>query len=162
MRLVTLHNVEKGIEHARTTADQHALELATAEHERLLLPLWAKVAALDCSSETTRAGIRNTARTLKEYEARLNFLEAQKRSTAAAIAVAERNHDTYIIQLCAHSRQPPPVPAAQQLPASVNPATFVAPAAQQPPASATLTISVAPAAQQPASANLATFVALAA
>ena len=91
--MVSLRDVGEGIEHARTTSGQHALNLATAEHERLFLPRRAKGAALDCSSETIRAGIRDTAQTLKEYEARLNSLEAQKRSTAAAIAEAERNHD---------------------------------------------------------------------
>ena len=54
-------------------------------------------------------------------------------------------------------------PAAQQPPASANPATFVAPAAQQPPATPNPVAFVASAAQQPlASANLATFVAPAA
>ena len=103
---------------------------------------------MDRSSETTRAGIQDTARTLTEHEARLAYLEAQKRSTAAAIAVAERNHATYISRLCAHSRQPPPVSAAQQPPASANLATFVAPPAQQP-ASANLATFVAPTAQHP-------------
>ena len=67
MRLVSLRDVEEGIEHARTTADQHALDLAIAKHERLLLPLRTKAVTLDSSSEATRAGIRDTARTLKEY-----------------------------------------------------------------------------------------------
>ena len=161
--LVSLRDVEEGIEQARTTADQHALDLATAEHERLILPLRAKAATLDSSSEIARAGILDTARTLKDYEARLNSIEAQKRSTAAAIAVAEHNHKTYISKLCAHSRQPPPVRAASQPPALANLATFVAPTAQQPPASANLVTFVAPAAQQPpASANPAPFVAPAA
>ena len=100
MRLVSLRDVEEGIEHARTTtdqlaiitADQHALDLAAAEHERLPLPLRKKVATLDRTSATTRAGIEDTTRTLREHEARLASLEAQKRSTAAAIAVTERNH----------------------------------------------------------------------
>ena len=148
MRLVSLRDVEDDIEHARSTADTHALDLVAAEHERLLLPLWTKIAALDRSSATTRAGIQNTARTLREHEARLTSLEAQKRSTAAAIAVAERNHATYISGLCAHSRQPPPVPATQQPPASANLATCVAPAAQQP-AAANLATFVAPTSRQP-------------
>ena len=147
------------MEQARTSADQHALDLAAAEHERMILPLRTKAATLDSSSEAARAGIQDTARTLKEYEARLNSIEAQKRSNAAAIAVAECNHATYISQLCAHSRQPPPVRAASQPPALANPAIFVAPAAQQPPASANPETLVAPATQQnPATANLATFV----
>ena len=94
MMMVSFRDVEEGIEHARTTADQHALDLATAEHERLFLPLRTEAAALDRSSETTRAGIRDTVP--RAHEARLTSLEAQKCATAAVIAVAERNHTTYI------------------------------------------------------------------
>ena len=159
MMMVSLRDVEEGIEHARTTANPHSLDLATAEHERPLLLLRTKAVALNRSSETPRAGIRGTAGTLREHEARLTSLEAQNRSTAVAIAVAERNHTTYISQLCSHSRQPPPVPVAQQPPASAKLATSVAPAAQQSPASTNNVTTVAPAAQQPASANLVTFVA---
>ena len=146
MRLVSLRDVEDGVAHARSTADQHTLDMAAAGHERLLIPLRTKIAALDCTSATTRAGIEETTRTLREHEARLASLEAQNCSTAAAIAVAERNRASFISGL-----------SAQQS-ASANPATSVAPAARQP-ASANLATSVAPAAQQPASANLATSVA---
>ena len=77
MMLVSLRDVEEGIEYAQTTADQHALDLTTVEHERLILPLRTKAAVSDSSSAATRAGTRDTARTLKEYEARLDSLEAQ-------------------------------------------------------------------------------------
>ena len=103
MRLVSLRDVEDGIAHARTTADQHALDMAAAEYERLLLPLRTKIAALDRTSVTTRAEIKDTTRTLSEHETRLASLEAQKRSTAAAIAVTERDHASYISGLCARS-----------------------------------------------------------
>ena len=115
----------------------------------MLLPLRPKAAALNRSTETTRAGIRDTARTLREHEARLTSLEAHNRSTAAAIAVTKRSHTTYISQLCVHSRQPPPVPVAQQPPVLTNLATSVAPAAQQSPTSPNLATFVAPASQQP-------------
>ena len=164
LKSVSLHDVEEGIANARTsadqlaknTADQHALNLATAEHERLLLPLQKKLDSLDRTSATTRAGMADTTRTLREYEARLASVEAQKCSTVAAFAVAKRNHTSYTSGLCAHSRQPPPVPAAQP---GATLATFVAPAAQQPPTSANLATFVPPAARQPALANLATLVA---
>ena len=147
------------MEQARSIADQQALDLATAEHERIIPPLRAKAATLASSSDAARAGIQDTARTLKEYKARLKSIEAQKRSNAAVIAVVERNHATYISQLCAHSRRPPPVHAASQPPTPTKPATFVAPAAQQPLAPAKPATFVVPAAQQPsATANLATFI----
>ena len=64
MKLVSLRDVEEGIANARTsadqlaktTADQHALDLATAEHKRLLLPLQKKLDSLDRTSAATRAG----------------------------------------------------------------------------------------------------------
>ena len=130
MRLVSLRYVEEGIGHASSTADQHAVDLAATEHERLLLPLQKKLATLDRTSATTCAGIADTTWTLREHEARLASLEAQRRSTAAAITVAKGNHTPYTSGLCTHSRQPPPVPAAQEPPASATLATFVAPAAQ--------------------------------
>ena len=147
MRLISLHDVEDGVAHARSTADKRALDMAAAEHERLIIPLREKFTALDRTSTTTRAGLQETTRTLKEHETRLASLEAQKRSTTAAIAVAERAHASYLSGLSA------------QQPAPANPATFVAPAAQQPPAAANLVTFVTPAARQPASANLASFVA---
>ena len=158
MRLVSLRDVEDGVAHARSTADQHALDMSAAEHERLIIPLREKFTALDRTSATTRAGLQETTRTLREHEARLASLEAQKRSTAAAIAVARRTHASYISGLSA--QQPAPAnpailvaPAAQQPLAPANLATFVAPTTQQPLAPANLATSVVPAAQQPLSAG---------
>ena len=132
MMLVSLQEVEDGVEQARTTADQQALDLATDEHERAIQSMRAKAAILTSSSDATRAGNQETAWTLREYEARFKSIEAQRRSNDAVIAVAERNHATYISQLCAQgsSRRPPPAHAASQPPAPANPATFVVPAAQ--------------------------------
>ena len=73
MMLAFLQEVEEGVEQAHTTADQQVLDLATAEHERMILPLRAKAATLAFSSEAARAGIQDTARTLKEYKARLKL-----------------------------------------------------------------------------------------
>ena len=94
MMLVSLQDVEDGVEQARTTADQQALDLATDEHERAIQPLRATAATLTSSSDAARAGIQKTARTLREDEARLESIEAQQRSNDAVIAVDERNHAT--------------------------------------------------------------------
>ena len=69
MMLVSLQDVEGGVEQARTTADQQALVLATDEHERTIQPLRVKAATLTSSSDAARAEIQETARTLREYEA---------------------------------------------------------------------------------------------
>ena len=153
MKRVSLHDVEEGLAHARvsadhiarTTSDKHALDLATAK--RLLVPQREKLTTLDRHSATARAGLEDTTRTLRERETRLAFLEAQKRSTAAAIAVAERADASFLSGLSA------------QQPAPTNSATLVAPPARQPPTSAKLATSVAPAARQLALASLATLVA---
>ena len=151
MMLVSLQDVEEGVEQARTTADQQALDLATDEHERVIQPLRVKAAALISSSDAARAGIQETARTLREYEARLKSLDAQQRSNDAVIAVAERNHATYISQLCAQgsSQRPPPAHAASRPPAPANSATFGVPTAQQPLATVNLATFVVSAATQP-------------
>ena len=95
MMLVSPRDVEEGIKHARTTAacagfGDRRTRAADPSAAR------AKAATLDFSSDATRAGIRDMAWTLKEYETRLDSLEAQKRSTAVATEVAEGNHNTYI------------------------------------------------------------------
>ena len=126
MKLVCFHDVEQGLAHARvsadhtssTTSDKHALDLATAEHERLLVPLREKLTTLDRHSATARAGLEDTTRTLQERETRLASLEDQNRSTAAAIAVAERAHVSFLSGF------------SVQQPAPTNPATVFAPAAR--------------------------------
>ena len=114
MMLMSLQDVEDGVEQAQTTADQQALDLATDEHEQAIQPLRAKAATLTSSSDAARARIQETARTLREYEARLKSIETQRRSNDAVIAVAKQNHETYISQLCAQgsSQLSPPAHAA--------------------------------------------------
>ena len=150
------------------TADQHALALAAEEHQRTIMPLRKKAASLSSSSAAARAGIKETARTLRELETRLRLLEDHQRATAADIAAAEREYTTFTSRLGGQtgSQRPAPAnpatlvaPAAQQPLAPANFATSVTPAARQPPASANLATSVAPAAWHPALANLTTSVA---
>ena len=67
MRLISLRDMEDGVAHARSTADKHTLDMAAAEHERLIIPLREKFTALDRTSATTRAGLEDTTRTLREH-----------------------------------------------------------------------------------------------
>ena len=169
MRLISIQDVENGVEHTRTTADQHVLVLAAEEHQRTTMPLRKKAASLSSSSAAARAGIEETTRTLQGLETRLRLFEDHQRTTATDIAAAEREHATFTSRLGGQrgfQRTPAPAnpatfvaPAAQQPLAPANLATPVAPAARQPPASANLATSVAPAARQPALAHLATLVA---
>ena len=177
MERVSFHDVEEGLAHARvsedniarTIANKHALNLATAEHERLTAPLRTKLTTLNRHSATARSGLQDITKALEETtrvrgrESRLASLEAQTRSTAAALAAAERNHASFLSGLSAQQPDPPNsatlvAPAAQQTLAPAPLATSVAPTARQPPASANLATSVAPAARQPALANVATSV----
>ena len=118
-------------------------------------PLCAQLTTLNRHSATARSGIQESARALeettwthREHETRLASLEAQTRSTTAALAVAERSHASLLSGLSAQQRAPP------------NSAALVAPAAHWPRAPAHLAISVTSAARQlPALTNLGTLVA---
>ena len=168
MKRVSLHDVEESLAQARvsddhpaddhparTVSDQHALNLATAELERVAGPLRAQLTTLSPHSATARSGLQESARALeettwthREHETRLASLAAQTRSTAAALAEAERGHASFLSRLSVQQPAPP------------NSAALVAPAAQQPRAPAHLATSVASAARQPpALTNLATLVA---
>ena len=146
MEQVSLHDVEEGLAHARvsddpparTLSDQHAFDLATAEHERMTAPLRAQLTTLHRHSTTARSGLQEPAasleastRTHRERETRVASIEAQNSSTAAALAKAERSHASFS-GLSAQQPAPPhsaahAAPAAQQPPASANLATLVAP-----------------------------------
>ena len=138
LETVSLHNVEEGLARARVFtqddaiigADRHAIELATAEHKRLVAPLHENLTTLRQHSATARSDIQ-------EQEARVASLTAQVRSTIAAIAAAERGHTSFLSGLSVHQPAPPhPVahaaPTARQHPAPVNLTTLVAPLVPQP------------------------------
>ena len=159
---VSLHEVEKRLARARvsaqdeaiTVADRHAIELATAEHDRLASPLRSQLSRLRRHSATARtelqasaAALGESARTHRECETRVATIDAQERSTAAALATAERGHASFLSGLSVQQPAPP------------HSAAYAAPAAQQPRAPAHLATSVASAAWQPPTlANLATLV----
>ena len=169
MKRVSLHDVEEGLADARvsddpparTVSDQHAHDLATAEHERVAAPLCAQLTTLNRHSATARSGrqesaraLEETTRTHREHETRLASLQAQTRSTAAALAGAERGHASFLAGLSTQPPAPPNfaalvAPATQQLLAPTHLATHVASAARQPPASANLATLVAPLVPQP-------------
>ena len=164
MLQVSIEDIEDGIEHAKTTADQRALDLATDEHDQVVKPLKAKANVLHTSADAARADIRASKRALQEVEARIETIIAQQQSTDAAITAAERHHESCISGLRAqgNTRVPPTAPTALQSLASATSATYVAPTASQSLASAISATYVAPAAPQPpASAKPATNVAFA-
>ena len=151
MLQVSIEDIEDGIEHAKATADQRALDLATDEYDQVIKRLKAKTTLLHTSADAAWAVIRESRRTLRESEARLEIIVAQQRSTDAAIAAAERHHEFSISGQRAqgNSRVPAPATTASQFLASTNSATYTASAAPQPPASAKPATYVAPAAPQP-------------
>ncbi|CAN0470842.1 unnamed protein product, partial [Ascophyllum nodosum] len=118
-------------------------------------PLRAQLATLDRHYTTECHGLQDSATAIKEMtrthmerEARVASFKAQKQSTAATLARAERIQASF---LAGFSAQQPAPPLS---------AVCAASAAQPPRARAHLTTSVASAARQsPASANLATLVA---
>ena len=163
MERASLNEVETGLAHAqvsddppaRTASDQTALDLGTAEHERVAAPLRAELATLGHHYTTECHGLQESATAIKkmtrthmEREARVASFKVQKQSKDAALAKVERIQASF---LAGFSAQQPAPPLS---------ASYAAPAAQQPRARAHLTTSVASAPRQPpASANLATLVA---
>ena len=90
---ISLHEVEEGLARARVSAevvaitdpDRHAIDLGTAEHERVTAPLISKLSVL--------RGHRATAHTeLLECQARVTTIVTQERSTAAALTAEKRRH----------------------------------------------------------------------
>ena len=57
MMLISIEDVEDGVEEARTTADQQALDLVTSKHTKIIQPLREKATLLHTSANATRAGI---------------------------------------------------------------------------------------------------------
>ena len=84
----SLHEVEEGLARthvaasAATDPDRHAIDLGTAEHDRVAAPLLSRLSVL--------RGHRATAHTaLLECQARVAAIDTQQRSTAAALSAEE-------------------------------------------------------------------------
>ena len=123
---------------AATDSDRHAIDLGAAEHERVAAPLRSQLSVLH--RHRTTAHIE-----LQECEARVATIEAQERSTAAALAAEKRRHASFLSGLFAQPPTPPHLatsvaPAARQPPASANPAALAAPPVPQPTAMGASTV----------------------
>ena len=110
----SIHEVEEGLARthvaasAATDPDRHAIDLGTAEHDRVAAPLLSRLSVL--------RGHRATAHTaLLECQARVTAIDTQERSTAAALSAEKRRHASFLSWFS----DPPP--------ASANMATIVAP-----------------------------------
>ena len=99
----SLHEVKEGLSHTRVSAetsaatdpDRHEIDLGTAEHERVPAPLISKLSVLH--------GHRATAHTeLLECQVRVTAIEAQERSTAAALTAEKRRHASFLSGLSGH------------------------------------------------------------
>ena len=60
MMLISIDDVEDGIEEARTTANQQALDLVTDKHTKIIQPLREKATLLHTSADSSRTGIRES------------------------------------------------------------------------------------------------------
>ena len=134
---ISLQDVEASLVHARaaadvgdpasTAADACALSVAEEEHALVMQPLQARAASLDSAHA--------------DFWGRLRHVETQRRSTAADMATAERQHKTFASNIRADSRQPPPARAATRPAVPAASVTFSVPTAPQwrpTPAPATL------------------------
>ena len=117
----SLHEVEEGLARIHVAAstatypDRHAIDLGTAEHDRVAAPLLSRLSVL--------RGHRATAHTaLLECQARVPAIDTQERSTAAPLSAEKRRHASFLSGFS----DPPP--------ASANIVTLVAPLVPQPTA----------------------------
>ena len=117
----SLHEVEEGLARTHVAAsaasdpDRHAIDLGTAEHDRVTAPLLSRLSAL--------RGHRATAHTaLLECQARVSAIDTQERSTAAALSAEKRRHASFLSGF------------SDPTPASATTVTFVAPPVPQPAA----------------------------
>ena len=114
----SLHEVEEGLARTHVTAsaatdpERHAIDIGTAEHDRVAAPLLSRLSVL--------RGHRATAHTaLLECQARVTAIDTQECSTAAALSAEKRRHASFLSGFS----DPPPAPA--------NMVTLVAPPAPQ-------------------------------
>ena len=91
----SLHEVEEGLARthvaasAATDPNRHAIDLGTAEHDRVASPLISRLSVL--------RGHRATAHTaLLECQARVAAIDTQERSTAAALSAEKRRHASFL------------------------------------------------------------------
>ena len=117
----SLHEVEEGLARthvaasAATDPDRHAIDLGTAEHDRVPAPLLSRLSVL--------RGHRATAHTaLLKCQARVTAIDTQERSTAAALSAEKRRHASFLSGF------------SDPTPASATTVTFVAPPVPQPAA----------------------------
>ena len=129
----SLHEVEEGLARTHVAAsaasdpDRHAIDLGTAEHDRVTAPLLSRLSAL--------RGHRATAHTaLLECQARVTAIDTQERSTAAALSTEKRRHASFLSGF------------SDPTPASATTVTFVPPPVPQPTAVGAFTAPTAAAA----------------
>ena len=135
----SIHEVEKGLARTHVAAsaasdpDRHAIDLGTAEHDRVAAPLLSRLSVL--------RGHRATADTaLLECQARVTAIDTQERSTAAAFSAEKRRHASFLSGF------------SDPTPASATTVTFVAPPVPQPAAvGASMAPTAAAATRSPAS-----------
>ena len=123
---ITLQDVEASVAHARaatdddqarTTADACALSPADQEYTLAMEPLQKKAASIDSEHA--------------DLSARIRHLESLRRSTAAEMATAARQHQRIASNIGVGYRQPPPARAATRSAAPAASVTFSAPTAPQ-------------------------------
>ena len=123
---ITLQDVGTSVAHARaatdddrarTTADACALSLADEEYTLVMEPLQTKAASIDSEHA--------------DLSGRIRHLESLRRSTAAEMATAARQHQRIASNIGAGYRQSPPARAAMRSAAPAASVTFSAPTAPQ-------------------------------
>ena len=117
----SIHEVEEGLARTHVAAsaasdpDRHAIDLGTAEHDRVAAPLISKLSVLRGHGATAHTELR-------ECQARVAAIQTQERATAAALMAEKRRHASFLSGF------------SDPTPASATKVTFVAPPVPQPAA----------------------------
>ena len=117
----SIHEVEEGLARTHVAAsaasdpDRHAIDLGTAEHDRVTAPLISKLSVLRGHGATAHTKLR-------ECQARVAAIQTQERATAAALIAEKRRHASFLSGF------------SDPTPASATTVTFVAPPVPQPAA----------------------------
>ena len=114
MLQVPFHDVEQGVQEAKTKAAERVTKLADAEHQRTHDTLVANKTTVTAALHNTRRDLSNLENKIRECKIREGALEVQERSAAAAVDVSSRRPHSYTTGFRTHpypQHQPAAAPA---------------------------------------------------
>ena len=124
---IPFHDVERSIQEAKDEAAAYATKLANTERHKTHDTLVANKTNITASLHETRKSLTSLEKDIQECKLRVEALEVQECSAAAAIDASSRTHHSYTADVRAH-------PYPQHQPAAAP--TMMAPPPPRPSAHA--------------------------